>query len=60
MNKELVIAKLDLIAAKARELSISVREGRLWEGELARGVGQICSEGRELAESELVRKDNKR
>jgi len=38
---ELVAAKLDLIAAKAKQLSLDYRAGRLWEGELENGLAEI-------------------
>ena len=57
MNKDLIVAKLDLIAAQAKELSISFKEDRLWEGELGNGVGKIHSEAQQLCQ--LVRDDRR-
>lgn len=34
---------LDLIAAKAKQLAEDCRRGRLWDGELERGLGEIQS-----------------
>lgn len=33
--------RLDLIAAKARQLSEDVERGRLWPGELSKGLADI-------------------
>ncbi len=41
---ESVSARLDLIAAKAKQLSLDYRNGRLWEGELNKGLGEIYSQ----------------
>ena len=40
-DRENVSLRLDLIAAKARQLASDVRTGRLWEGDLARGLSEI-------------------
>ena len=36
-----VILRLDLIAAKARQLSSDVQNNKLWPGQLASGLGEI-------------------
>jgi hypothetical protein len=59
VNRELVTAKLDLIAAKAKELSLSLKDHRLWEGDLAGGIGEILHEAQQLAQSDLIEKDRK-
>jgi hypothetical protein len=41
---ELIKVKLELIAAKAKSLSIQYSEGKLWEGELQRGIGELRKE----------------
>jgi hypothetical protein len=38
---ESIAARLDLIAAKAKQLALDYRNGRLWEGDLDRGLGEI-------------------
>jgi hypothetical protein len=49
-DKELIIAKLHLIAAKAKSLSLEYEQGRLWEGELRDGVGALYGEITTLSE----------
>lgn len=33
--------RLDLIAAKAKQLAEDVRNGRLWEGQLSEGLSEL-------------------
>ena len=40
-DREIVAARLDLIAAKAKILAASYRGSKLWEGELTRGLNEI-------------------
>jgi hypothetical protein len=40
-NREMVAMRLDLIAAKAKQMSEDVKHGRLWEGDLSRGLADI-------------------
>lgn len=39
--RETVAAKLELIAALAKDAAIKVRSGKYWEGELARDLARI-------------------
>ncbi len=41
---EVLAARLDLISAKAKILATSYREGKLWEGDLSRGLDDILRE----------------
>ena len=38
---ESIAARLDLIAAKAKQLAIDYRNGKLWDGDLSRGMCEI-------------------
>ena len=38
---ESIAARLELIAAKAKQLAMDYRNGRLWEGDLAKGKSEI-------------------
>jgi len=49
-DKELIIAKLELVAAKAKQLKLEYEQGRLWEGDLNDGVREICGEATALSE----------
>lgn len=40
-NREMVAMRLDLIAAKAKQMAEDVKHGRLWEGDLSRGLADI-------------------
>ena len=40
-DKEIVSVRLELIAAKAKQLASDVKNGKLWEGELSQGIGEI-------------------
>lgn len=44
MVNETVAARLEFVAAKARILVNEYRAGRLWEGELSRGLDELRSE----------------
>jgi hypothetical protein len=41
MSRELISVRLDLIAAKATQLSNDYKGNRLWEGDLSRGLADI-------------------
>ena len=41
MNREANCAYLELLAAKAKQLAEDYKNGRLWEGELSRGLGEL-------------------
>jgi hypothetical protein len=43
-DKEVIAARLDLIAAKARVLVNDYRQGRLWDGDLSRGLQELKKE----------------
>lgn len=47
MSREIVILKLELIAAKAAQLASDYKNDRLWEGELQRGLGEIATQLRD-------------
>ena len=36
--------RVELIAAKAKQLAHDVKNGRLWEGELSSGLGEISQQ----------------
>lgn len=40
-DKRLAIMALKVIAAKAEKLAYDLENGRLWEGDLSRGVAEI-------------------
>lgn len=44
MNNDIVAARLDVIAAKARILSEQYKKNQLWDGDLERGLSDILSE----------------
>lgn len=41
---ESIAARLDLIAAKARQLALDYRNGKLWDGDLDRGKSEIYTQ----------------
>lgn len=41
MNKDMAVMRLELAAAKAKQLAEDLKHGRLWEGDLSRGIGEI-------------------
>jgi hypothetical protein len=43
MNESIAV-RLDLIAAKAKQLALDYRQGKLWEGDLDRGKGEISEQ----------------
>lgn len=43
-NKEIIIARLELIAAKAKILVNDYRFGKLWDGDLSRGLEELKKE----------------
>ena len=43
-NKEIIIARLELIAAKAKILVNDYRFGKLWGGDLSRGLEELKKE----------------
>lgn len=51
MTNETVAARLELIAAKARVLVNDYRAGRLWDGDLSKGLQELRREI-ELAQNE--------
>ena len=44
MNRELIATRLELIATKAKVLAADFKNGKLWEGELNKGIGEIRRE----------------
>ncbi len=44
IDKEVIAARLDLIAARARILAADYRGSKLWEGELTKGLNEIQAE----------------
>lgn len=40
-TNDIIAAKLDMIAAKAKAMATSYRTGRLWDGELTSGINEI-------------------
>jgi hypothetical protein len=44
MNRELIATRLELIAAKAKALAMDFKNGKLWEGELSKGIADIRHE----------------
>lgn len=40
-NKDENVMRLQLIAAKAKQLASDVEHGRLWEGDLTQGLDEI-------------------
>jgi len=43
MSNEMVAVYLDLISARAKALAYEARNGKLWEGELQKGLSEIES-----------------
>lgn len=44
VDREVVTARLDLIAAKAKILAAKYRNNQLWEGELSKDMNEIRAE----------------
>ena len=49
---ESIAAYLDLAAAKAKQLAIDYRAGKLWEGDLTRGAHETIQQLQKVADSE--------
>ena len=49
MNTEAVILRLELIAAKAKQLASDLKNNKLWEGDIQSGVSEICDQARQLS-----------
>lgn len=58
-DREMVVAQLELIAAKAKTLAMEVRDGKLWEGELASGMGVIAGALESARNTEYYRRDRR-
>jgi len=43
-DREVITARLDLIAAKAKVLVHDYRQGKLWDGDLRRGLEELKRE----------------
>jgi len=52
MSKDAAANRLDLVAAKAKQLADDLRRGRLWEGDLDRGISEIIEQAK-LASAEV-------
>lgn len=50
MEKESVINRLELIAAKARQLAIDLRANKFWPGELEAGIHEISEQANRAAQ----------
>lgn len=48
MSKEIIAARLEAIAGIAKATAYDVREGRLWEGDLSRRIGEIFEQLRAI------------
>lgn len=57
MSSETAAMRLDLIAAKAKQLADDTRNGRLWGGELSEGIGEIAKQLDALRSDDRVRRD---
>lgn len=44
MNSEMVAMRLELVSAKAKQLAEDTKRGRLWEGDLQRGISEIMQQ----------------
>lgn len=44
MNKDMAVIRLELAAAKAKQLAEDLRRGKLWDGDLERGIGEITQQ----------------
>lgn len=43
-NKDIVVTRLELVAAKAKQLAEDAKIGSLWDGDLQRGVGEMLGQ----------------
>lgn len=41
---ESVVVRLKLIASKANQLALDLERGRLWEGDLSKGINEISKQ----------------
>lgn len=41
MNNEMVAMRLELVAAKAKQLAEDCKRGKLWPGDLQRGISEM-------------------
>jgi hypothetical protein len=55
MDREQVAMRLEVIAAKAKQLAYDVKAGKLWDGDLGRGLGEIGEQLRAVSLLELGR-----
>jgi hypothetical protein len=44
MPDDATAARLALVAAKAKQLELDYRHGKLWEGDLDRGISEISEQ----------------
>lgn len=56
MNRDEVVIRLELIATKAKQLADDVKNNRLWEGELSKGLSEI-GEQLQMASRNVTRND---
>lgn len=49
MSKDLAVIKLELAAAKAKQLAEDLKHGRLWEGDLERGISEIIGQAQDAS-----------
>lgn len=49
VDRELIIAQLEMVAAKAKSYSIKMRNRGLWEGELSSAISDMLSELNSIA-----------
>lgn len=57
MSDDHVAMRLDLIAARAAQLASDVRSGRLWGGDLSKGLQDIHEQMRHLGSDPRVKRD---
>lgn len=44
MNRDLIVARLEMVAAKAKQLALDLSAGRLWPGQLQDGLADIAEQ----------------
>lgn len=44
MRNDMAVTRLELAAAKAKQLAEDLKHGRLWEGDLSRGINEVIEQ----------------
>lgn len=49
MSREMAVTRLELAAAKAKQLAEDLKHGRLWEGDLSKGISETIEQLQQAA-----------